>query len=110
MGWWRSWRRKRPRRMPVTRLVLEPHPAPGTPAGGIEELDIDPQLVTRIQDLLPAELPEQFRTQYTSPTRIMFATGNSIVVGENSSELMESGLGEPKRRSSRAVPPALWSK
>lgn len=104
MRWSRALRR--PERIPVTRLVLEPDPAPGTPEGGTEDLEIDPRLVTRIQDLLPGELPEQFRERCKSPTRIVFATGNSIVVAENSAELIDAGLGEPGTRSSRAVPAA----
>ena len=108
MNWWG--RKSRPKRMPVTRLVLEPHPAPGTPVGGTEELQIDPRLVTRIQDLLPGELPEEFRTRYKSPTRIVFATGSSIVVGEDSSALMDAGLGPPAGRSSRAAAPGSLRK
>ena len=105
---WRWWKR-RPERMSVTRLVLEPNPAPGTPVGDTEELEIDPRLVTRVQDLLPGELPERFRRRYKSPTRIVFATGNSIVVGEESGTLMAAGLGPPGTRTSRWVAPATWT-
>lgn len=102
MRWW--WKKRRPERMQVTRLVVESSPVPGTPDRDTEEMEIDPRLVTRIQDLIPAELPERFRTWAKSPTRILFATGNSIVVRDSSDYLIENGLGPPGSRSSRAMP------
>ena len=75
-----------PRRFTVTRIVTEAKPVPGTPSR-FEDIEIDRTLISTVEAVEPSRLAPQYRKTITSPTRIVFTTGNSIVVIDSANDV-----------------------
>ena len=59
---------------------------PARPIGSTERIRIDPITVTRIEERTREDLPSETQ-HWTTPTRVLFHTGNAIVVTESGDEL-----------------------
>ena len=69
----------------VNRIVVGPE-VPARPIGSTERIRIEPVTVTRLEERAPAELPPEAQ-HWTTPTRVLFNTGNAIIVTESGGEL-----------------------
>lgn len=78
-------RRRRPAYIWVNRIVVGPE-VPARPVGSTERIRIEPVTVTRLEERAPSELPPEAQ-HWTTPTRILFNTGNAIIVTESGKEI-----------------------